>query len=84
MWSFTTSSLVNTWEASESELHHRTIYSIGELGAGEGLGNVRKRGKVGDGVVDGNTRREGDAYTISLMRTCPRDEKEKKSCLWRP
>lgn len=35
-----------------------------------GSENVRKRRKMGDGVVDGYTRREGDAYIIRLVRIC--------------
>jgi hypothetical protein len=60
------------------------IDSIEELGAGLGLENVRKRGKMGDGVVDRNTRREGDAYTIRLVRMRGMEGKKIFPCLWKP
>jgi len=60
------------------------IDSIEELEVGRGLGNVRKRGKMGDSVVDRNTRREGDAYIIRLMRIRGMEKEKEFACLWGP
>lgn len=45
--------------------------------------NVRKRGKMGNGVVDGNACRKGDAYTIRSMRIRGKERETMFPYLWR-